>query len=119
MLMVFVNVGVMLSYITGKWMAFHHAPYVMMCFPIAVFLSFFFYIPDTPMSLLNRRKPSAAIEKSLKFYLNISDKDMNEHNQKRFDDALQSIRDTAGKKILQPRVSRKDLSKYFKGFSSH
>lgn len=110
MLMVFVNVGIMVSYLAGAYMNYHTAPYVMMVFPIGVFLSFLF-IPDTPMSLLERKKPEAAIEKSLKFYLNIKDMSI-EGNQTRYESALKLVHAWVEKK-QNSEFSVKDLCKLF------
>ncbi|XP_037033974.1 facilitated trehalose transporter Tret1-like [Bradysia coprophila] len=68
MLMVFACFGILLAYVTGSYMTYKTAPYVMMVFPAALFASFAF-LPDTPMSLMSRNKAEAA-ERSLKFYKN-------------------------------------------------
>lgn len=108
MLMIFVNIGIMVSYIVGATMEYEHSPYVMMIFPIGVFVSFIF-IPDTPMSLLERNKPEAAIEKSLMFYLNIKDTST-EENKKRFDESLAQVYASVEKKKNKSISSFKDLS---------
>lgn len=110
MLMICVNVGVMMSYLTGFYMDYDKAPFVMMVFPIVVFVSFLF-IPDTPMSLLERRKSDAAIESSLKFYLNM-ESTVTELDKKRFDDALELVHSLNEKKKNHPKISFRDLGKY-------
>lgn len=69
-------------------MAYEHVPFLMMCFPIALFVSFL-VLPDTPFSLMMKKKPVAA-EKSLKFYLNCYDTS-SEENQKRFDEGMETL----------------------------
>lgn len=107
--MIFVNVGVMMAYLTGTYMGYDKAPLVMMIFAIGVFVSFLF-IPDTPMSLLERNKSDDSIERSLKFYLNIKDTST-ENNKLRFDTALESVRAWGENKKNQSKLSWKDLSK--------
>jgi len=80
MLMVFAVFGIMLSYITGSYMSYSTSPYVMIIFPIALFVSFLF-LPDTPMSLISRNKIEAA-EKSLRFYKSCSDTSVKENNDR-------------------------------------
>lgn len=109
--MICANVGVMMSYLTGTYMNYYTSPFVMMLFPISVFVSFIF-IPDTPMSLLGRKKSDTAIENSLKFYLNIKDT-TSEYNKTRFDNALELVHTWGENKKTQPKLSWKDLSKCF------
>lgn len=40
MLMVFACFGIMLAYVTGTYMTYTTSPYVMMIFPVALFVSF-------------------------------------------------------------------------------
>lgn len=108
LLMVFVNIGLLLSYLTGTYMAYAEAPFVMMIFPIAVFVSFLF-IPDTPKSLLHREKSDDDIEKSIKFYLNIKDLST-ENNTIRLEKALTYVHAYGENKKNKPKVSWKDLS---------
>lgn len=42
MLMGFACFGIMLSYVTGAYMTYRTSPYVMMIFPVALFISFIF-----------------------------------------------------------------------------
>lgn len=109
--MICANVGVMLSYLTGTFMTYYTSPFVMVLFPIGVFVSFIF-IPDTPMSLLGRKKSDKAIENSLKFYLNIKDT-TSEYNKTRFDNAMEMVRTWDENRKTQPKLSWKDLSKCF------
>lgn len=114
--MIFINVGIMLSFLLGTYMAYDKAPFIMMLFPVFVFLSFLF-IPDTPMSLLYRKKSDDSIEKSLKFYLNIKDTE-DEHNQTRLNQALESVHAWSESKKNKPKFSWQELSNlliYFGG----
>lgn len=111
MLMIFVNVGVMMSYVTGTYMTYDTSPYVMMLFPIGVFVSFIF-IPDTPMSLIYRKKSDDAVDKSLMFYLNISDT-VTADNKERFENALEGVRALVEKKKNEPKFTLMDLCKCF------
>ncbi|KAJ6645371.1 Facilitated trehalose transporter Tret1 [Pseudolycoriella hygida] len=98
--MIFVNVGVMLAYLTGTYMSYQTLALVMMLLPIGVFVSFIF-IPDTPMSLLERNKSDDAIESSLKFYLNTSDISAG-NDKERFDSALEFVRSWGEKQKNNP-----------------
>ncbi|KAJ6647883.1 Facilitated trehalose transporter Tret1 [Pseudolycoriella hygida] len=66
----------MLAYVTGAYMTYTTSSYVMMVFPVALFVSFIF-LPDTPMSLISRNKIEDA-EKSLRFYKNCAGTSSNE-----------------------------------------
>lgn len=101
----------MVAYITGFYMDYRTSPYVMMLFPIGVFVSFIF-IPDTPMSLIYRKKTDDAVDKSLKFYLNISaSAESTEYNKERFENALNGVRALVEKKKNEPKFTTKDLCK--------
>lgn len=88
MLMVFACLGVMVAYVAGALMSYETLPYVMLIFPIGLFVSYL-VLPDTPMSLMSRKKASAA-ESSLKFYLNCADTS-SEKNKERFDKGMERL----------------------------
>lgn len=133
--MVFACFGILLAYVTGAYMTYSTSPYVMMIFPIALFVSFVFlpgsllhfsYITqlyilfsfeDTPMSLMSRNKTEAA-EKSLRFYKSCSDISQKDTNE-RFEAEVAKLHLTVKmNKERGEKLQWKDFSKLYNNISS-
>ncbi|XP_017854019.1 facilitated trehalose transporter Tret1 [Drosophila busckii] len=72
MVMLSVNIGILLGYILGTHLAYHVIPLVVLIFPLSYFISTLFFIRDSPMHLIRKRKFAAA-EQSFRYYKNIKD----------------------------------------------
>lgn len=65
-LILFLSSGTLIIFIAGTYLSFFIVPLFIMVFPTAFFIAVLF-LPDTPPSLMSRKKPEEALE-SMKFY---------------------------------------------------
>ncbi|KAJ6648624.1 Facilitated trehalose transporter Tret1 [Pseudolycoriella hygida] len=95
LLMIFVCIGVMISYIAGAYLTYSTAPFVIMGFPIA-FLVSFLILPESPDDLMRQNRVADA-EKSLRFYKNC--KADNKEDTERFKKEWEKVQLIAQQKL--------------------
>ncbi|XP_032598968.1 facilitated trehalose transporter Tret1 isoform X2 [Drosophila grimshawi] len=74
MVMLSVNIGILIGYILGTYLAYHLIPLIVFICPLCYFILVFIFIRDSPMHLIHKCNFAAA-EQSFRYYRNIKEEE--------------------------------------------
>ncbi|XP_068151822.1 facilitated trehalose transporter Tret1-like isoform X2 [Drosophila tropicalis] len=80
MLMLYMNMGVLLGYILATHLPYFLITWLVICCPIAYFLSVLLFVKESPMHLIRKGRVTEAY-KSFRYYKNIKDDDHEMNNE--------------------------------------